>query len=340
MAIFMKYDVITVGGSTEDINFYVDDYQLLENKLNPAGNQLLAFDYGTKIDIKKAALTFGGGAANVAVSFASFGLKVAGRITYGNDERGKKIVANLKKRRVDTRFMKRVRNDISGFSFIVIGANKDHVAFSHRAANSRMEISAKDQKVLKRAPWLFITSLSGKWRPVLDKVFAIVDGTKVAWNPGELQLKEGHRALAKYFRKTTILTMNKDEAIQLVVSHNRHANKSYEFFSSVENLLKAIHAWGPEVVVVTDGEHGAYAFDGKEIHFQDVIKSKKKEDTTGLGDAFGSSFVTGLILYEDIKQALFLAAHNAAACLSQQGAQNGLLTKHDLPKLQKLFLRQ
>ncbi len=333
----MKYDVITIGGATEDINFYVDDYQLLENKLNPAGNQLLAFDYGTKIDIKKVAMTFGGGAANTAVCFASLGLKTAGMITYGNDERGKKIVANLKKRRVDVRLMKRIPNEISGFSFIVIGASKDHVAFSHRAANSFMAISAKDQKSLKRAPWLFITSLSGNWRSSLDKIFSIVDGTKVFWNPGELQLLAGHRVLAKYFKKTKVLTMNKDEAIQLVMSHNRLASKSYDFFSSVENLLKAIHEWGPEIIVVTDGEHGAYAYDGQEVYFQAVVKPKKKEDTTGLGDAFAASFVTGLILYKNIKQALFLAAHNAASVLSQQGAQNGLLTKHDLPKLAKLY---
>jgi sugar/nucleoside kinase (ribokinase family) len=336
----MAYDVITVGGSTEDINFYVDDYQLLENKLNPSGNQLLAFDYGTKIDIKKASMTFGGGAANTAVCFAALGLKTGGLITYGNDERGKKIVANLKRRHVDTRLMKRISTEISGFSFIVIGATKDHVAFSHRAANAKIEISARDQKALKRSPWLFITSLSGNWRPVLDKIFAIVDGTKVAWNPGELQLQAGHRALSKYFKKTTILTMNKDEAIQLVMSHNRHASKSYDFFSSAENLLKVIYEWGPKIIVITDGEHGAYAYDGQEFYFQDIIKPKKKEDTTGLGDAFGGSFVTGLLLYNnDIKKSLWLAANNASSVLSQQGAQNGLLTKHDLPRLEKTYKR-
>jgi sugar/nucleoside kinase (ribokinase family) len=336
----MKYDVITIGGSTEDINFYVEDYQLLDNQQNPGGNQLLAFDYGTKIDIKKASLTFGGGAANTAVCFASLGLKTAGMITYGNDERGRKIVANLKRRKVDTRLMKRVANDISGFSFIVIGANKDHVAFSHRAANSAMTITKADQKNLKKSPWLFITSLSGNWRPVLDNIFKIVDGTKVSWNPGELQLKVGHRVLAKYFRKTTVLTMNKDEATQLVMSHTQHTSKSYDFFAITENLLKIIHSWGPEIVVITNGEHGAYAYDGKEVYFQDVIYSKRKEDTTGLGDAFGSSFVTGLILYKDINKALFLAAHNSAACLSKQGAQNGLLTKHDLPRLERLYQTQ
>jgi len=337
---FENYDVITVGGSTEDINFYVDNYHLLDNEQNPAGNQLLAFDYGTKIDIKKVAMTFGGGASNAAVCFASLGLKTAGIITYGNDDRGKAILANLKKRRVDTRFMKRINGDISGFSFIVIGAGNEHVAFSHRAANSSLEITLRDQKILKKAKWLFITSFSGEWRRDLDRIFEIVDGTKVAWNPGEQQLNAGYSVLAKHFKKTTILTMNKDEAIKLIVSHRNYSGQSYDFFSSTENLLKVIHEWGPEMVVITNGEHGAYAYDGKEVYFQDVIKPKQREDTTGLGDAFGSSFVTGLILYNDIKQALFLAAHNAASVLSEQGAQNGLLNKTDLQRLETLYRKQ
>jgi len=335
----MKYEVITIGGSTEDINFYVDDYQLLDNKQNPAGNQLLAFDYGSKVDIKKAAITFGGGAANTAVSFARLGLKTAGLISYGHDERGRKIVANLKKHGVDIRLTKRL-NDISGFSFIVIGANRDHVAFSHRAANSLLQITAKDQKILKKSNWLFVTSFSGDWQKDLQKIFEVADGTKIAWNPGELQIRAGHRALAPFFKKTEILSMNKDEAIQLIVSHSRHTNKPYDFFANTTNLLKVLHEWGPGIVVITNGEHGAHAYDGKEVYFQKVIAAKKKEDTTGLGDAFGSGLVTGLILYQDLKQALFLAAHNAAACLGQQGAQNGLLSKHDLPRLKKLYQKQ
>lgn len=337
----MKYDVITIGGATEDINFYVSDYQLLENKKNPSGNQLLAFDYGTKIDIKKVSMTFGGGAANAACCFAAFGLKVAGLIPYGADERGKKIVANLKKRGVDVGLMKKIPKEISGFSFIVIGANNEHVAFSHRAANAYLNINQRDQKNLKKSPWLFITSLSGAdWRQDLDRIFAIVDGTKVSWNPGELQLRGGYSALSKYFKKTTILTMNKDEAIKLVVSHKDYAGRSYDFYAGTENLIRTIQSWGPQNVVITNGEHGAYAYDGKRIYYQHAVRPKKKEDTTGLGDAFGSSFVTGLILYQDMRLALSLAAHNAAAVLSQQGAQNGLLVKKDLLQLVRRYRKQ
>lgn len=334
----MAYDVITVGGATEDINFYVEDYHLLENKENPAGNQLLAFDYGTKIDIRKVSMTFGGGAANAAVCFSSLGLKVAGIITYGADERGKKIVANLKKRRVDTHFMQRVAGEISGFSFIVIGANNEHVAFSHRAANSKLQVTKKEQSAMQRAKWLFVTSFSGAWKLEFNKIFSLGDRVQIAWNPGEIQINAGYKGLKEYLKKTSVLTMNKDEAVNLVVSHSGRKGDSYDFLSSSQNLLKIIYDWGPRIVVITNGEHGADAYDGKDFYFQGIIKPKKKEDTTGLGDAFGASFVTGLINYDnDIKKSLWLAAHNAASTLSKQGAQNGLLSKHDLPRIERLF---
>lgn len=334
----MAYDVITIGGATEDINFYVNNYHLLANKENPAGNPLLAFDYGTKVDVRKVSMTFGGGAANTAVCFASFGLKTGGVITCGGDDRGREIIANLKKRRVDIRFMKRLINKISGFSFIIIGANNEHVAFSHRAANSFLEVTPRDMLSMRRAKWLFVTSFSGTWRHELVKIFSLGHEIKIAWNPGEMQINAGYRTLREYLKKTTVLTLNKDEAIKLVVSRHGSKVESYDFLANSENLLKIIYSWGPKIVVVTNGEHGADAYDGKDFYFQGIVKPKKKEDTTGLGDAFGASFVTGLINYDgDIKKSLWLAANNSASVLSKQGAQNGLLTKHDLPRIDRLY---
>jgi sugar/nucleoside kinase (ribokinase family) len=54
-------------------------------------------------------------------------------------------------------------------------------------------------------------------------------------------------------------------------------------------------------------------------------------DTTGIGDSFNSSFLAGLEIYKgDIQKSLELGAKNSASVISQQGAQNGLLTIKDL----------
>lgn len=330
----MFYDAITVGGATEDITFYVDDYYLLDKDQSASGNKLLAFDYGTKVNVKKTYMTFGGGAANTAVCFASLGLKTAGLISYGSDDRGKRIIKNLRKAGVKLDLTKRVGGEISGFSFIVIGAENEHVAFSHRAANSKLDITDSNIAALKKTKWLFVTSFSGAWKKNFAKLFAIPAPVKIAWNPGEVQLKAGYTELAKFLSRTNVLTLNKDEAVSLVLTHREHASKPYEFLADSKNLLNLLHSWGPNIVVITNNEHGADAYDGVNYFHQPVVPNKVKADTTGLGDAFGSSFIAGLMRYEgDIKKSLLLAAHNAASVLGQQGAQNGLLVAKDLKRL-------
>jgi sugar/nucleoside kinase (ribokinase family) len=332
----MPYDIVTIGGATEDINFYVDDYHLLENKQSASDTKYLAFDYGTKIDVTKVIISFGGGAANTAVSLASLGLKTACLIACGNDDRGKRIIANLKSRGVNTSLVQIVKNQLSGFSFIVLGANNEHVAFSHRAANSQLLITKKQVKKLQKSSWLFVTSFSGAWQSDLDMIFKLSGHCSIAWNPGELQLKAGYNKLKSFLRQTTVLTFNKDEAIKLVVSHKDYKYQHYDFLVDSHNLLKVIKAWGPGIVVITNGEKGADAFDGQHYYHQDIIVAKRRADTTGLGDAFGSAFVAGLKLFNgDLKKSLRLAAHNSASVLSLQGAQNGLLKKSDLSKIFK-----
>ena len=130
-----------------------------------------------------------------------------------------------------------------------------------------------------------------------------------------------------------MLTDNKDEAIELVISNPKYRNKDNRFLNNIKNLLKAIHAYGPKIVVVTNGQHGADAYDGETFYHQDILKEKKRLDTTGVGDAFGSTFTAGLKLYEgDIQKAMRLSVKNTASVIAKQGAQNGLITKRDIIK--------
>ena len=64
---------------------------------------------------------------------------------------------------------------------------------------------------------------------------------------------------------------------------------------------------GPEVIIITSGKRGADAYDGSKYYHQDVIREKRRKDTTGVGDAFGSTFIAGLELFNgDIKKAMQL----------------------------------
>ncbi|MDD5071208.1 MAG: PfkB family carbohydrate kinase [Patescibacteria group bacterium] len=324
----MKYDMITIGGATEDITFYTHEGILMDNKRDILRQKLLAFEYGAKMKIDKSYSTFGGGAANGAVNFAGLGFRVASLIAVGDDERGQRVLANLKKHKVDTRLAQKVKGIETGFSFILI--NPEKIVFSDRAANSELRIKKLELRSLRNSKWAFITSLSGKWEEVLAKSFS-VKGLKTAWNPGHAQLHGGIKKLKKFIAKTDVFFVNKDEAIELVVSDPGYKNKPHKFLNNIKELLKIIKAWGPEIVVITNGKHGADAYDGRKFYHQNILKEKKRVDTTGVGDAFNSSFVAGLELYKgDIAKAMHLGIRNTASVIAEQGAQNGLLKKKDL----------
>ncbi|MFH1583468.1 MAG: PfkB family carbohydrate kinase [Candidatus Falkowbacteria bacterium] len=326
----MKYDFITIGGATEDITFYTDEGVLINNKKDLTKQKLLAFEYGAKVKVDKSFSGFGGGASNVAVNLSNFGFKTACLCAIGEDARGQRILNNFQKRGVDITLVQRVKNIETGFSFLLVGPANEHIVFSNRAANNELTINNFQTEILDQSEWIYLTSLSGEWRNSLEKIFS-VKNEKIAWNPGHRQILTGLPGLEKYFRKTTCLIINKDEAIELVVSLKKYKTKSCDFLNKVKNLLLVLSSYGPKIVVITCGRHGAEAISEGKIYHQPIIKEKQRADTTGVGDAFGSAFVAGLELYkQDIKKSLLLASRNAASVVSSPGAQNGLLSKKDI----------
>lgn len=328
----MKFDFITIGGATEDMTFYTKEGVVIDNKKDILRQKLFAFEYGAKLQVDHGYSTFGGGAANAAVCLARLGLKVAALVAIGNDNRGLLIKNNFKQEKVDTSLMQIKPKMTSGFSFLIAGPQNEHVVFSYRAANEALQIAAADLNKLQQAQSIYLTSLSGKWKTVLDKVFSS-SKAKITWNPGHIQLHAGIKVLGKYFKKTEVLIVNKDEALELVVSSGKHDDHDDKFLDDVRNLLKIIKDWGPKIVVITSGQDGADAFDGINFYHQNIIKEKKRLNTTGVGDAFGSTFTAGLKMFSgDIKKAMFMGVCNTASVVGHTGAQAGLLTKKEMFK--------
>ena len=330
----MKYDFVTIGGSTEDIAVYTDEGKIIENPDDVLAQKLFAFEYGAKLKVEKAYSTFGGGASNAAVNLAKLGFKVAPIVALGEDDRANRIIENFKTHKVFTELVQKYKGEDSGFSFLLVGTDNEHVVFSHRAANKKLKIGAPELKLLDSAKWIYMTSLSGRWLEVLANVFK--SKAKIAWNPGHIQLHKGIGTIGKYLSKTDMMVVNKDEAIELIVSDKNYRNKDNSFFNQIKNLLIVLKGFGPKIVVVTNGKLGADAFDGQKFYHQDVIKERRRMDTTGVGDAFGSTFIAGLEMFNgDIRKAMYASAKNTASVISLQGAQNGLLSKSVIVKAVK-----
>jgi ribokinase len=323
-----KFDVITVGSALRDTMYYTEHAHVVKNpRRDPTCQKILGIEYGAKVKSDDVFQGFGGGASNAAVNFAGLGLQTSVLASIGDDRDGDMLKDYWHDLGVDTSLLNIDKKAQTGFSFLLVNSETgEHSAMVHYGAAANIHI-AKTRLARLQTDWFYVASLNGqRWKTLLNSISQ--RPARIAWNPGGTQLAVGYSGLKRIIARTDVLILNRDEATELVFSHPDAPKKK----PSVKQLLKMIHMWGPQIVLVTDGKKGAYAFDG-ERHFFQASPQDTPKDTTGAGDCYGSSFVTGLVRYDgDILRAMQLAQRNATSLVKKVGAQSGLLKWRDLPK--------
>lgn len=315
------FDCITIGGATRDIFFEVP--QIKKLKGDNLGEEKLLLPYGQKLCSADTFYSYGGGSINVAISLSRLGLKTAAVASIGKEGTGSLVVKKLVKEGVSIKYLKRSKHH-TGLSVFLVGSDGDHTAILERGANDSLTFSPKD---LKRTKWFYVSSLTGEAASNLKPLFATAKKyrIKVAFNPGSQQLAEGYGFLKDFIKQTEVLLLNLEEAEELVFS----AQKAHP--KTKKELISALAGLGAKTVVVTNSDKGSLAISGGEV-FEQKAYSGTVIDTTGAGDAFGSTFVFGMIRSFDIETSLHLAALNAASVVSKMGAQDGLLTYNEIRK--------
>ncbi|MFA5021587.1 MAG: carbohydrate kinase family protein [Patescibacteria group bacterium] len=329
------FDIVTIGGVVKDVIFYTDQGKFFSTPDNLTAQKMLAFEYGSKIDIKESYLSIGGGAANSAVSFSRLGCKTAIIAKTGNDALGQEIIKKLNKEGVNTSLVHLDSKSNTGLSLIltVTKGEREHIAFVDRGANKFLTLNKNNFSGIK-TNWFYLTALAGKnWPGNLKAIFgfAAQNKIKIAWNPGSFQLQAGKKALAGFLKQTEVLILNKDEAIELVLSGIKIGRKNPTFLNKPVYLLNILQEWGSKIVVITNGKKGAWVHDGKNIYHQKIVKAKVI-NTVGVGDAFGSAFLAGLLAKNNISKALKWGMINSGSVVTKVGAEAGLLTLKELLK--------
>lgn len=318
------YDVITVGSSTVDVFAKTKFSELIKIIESNKETDLLAYPTGSKILIEQLEFTTGGGATNTAVALARLGHKVACISKTGVKGNAEKILRDLKREKVDTSLIICSKKGRTGYSIILDSLEHDRTILAFKGSNNDLKFSEINKKKLK-AKWFYFSTLIEEAYKTLEKLaeYAEKNNIKIAFNTSEYLAKKGSRFLKNVMSRTTLFVLNKDEAKLIVGEGNE------------KDLLEKLHELGPKIVVITDGKNGAYASDGKNTYFLKPDKIKVVE-TTGAGDAFACSFMSGLMRKNNIKFALQLASANAESVISYHGAKNKLLTfKEALASIKK-----
>ncbi|MDP2656590.1 MAG: carbohydrate kinase family protein [bacterium] len=307
------YDIISIGDTSLDHFVQLDTASLLCNL--DGENCWLCLNYAEKIPIRSLKSVIGGNACNNAVGSARLGLKAAFYSAIGDDEIGKNILKLVKREKVSLKYLLVQKKSQSNLSIAINFKTERTELVYHQPRKYNLP-------KLSTAKWIYLTSM-GKGFPVVHKqLLNHIDntGALLAFNPGTHQLLAGTKSLLPILKRSNLLIVNKEEAEKLLGDRT---------MGSMEERMVQLRMLGSDIVVITDGDKGAYASDGKKQYHMKNVPAKVLEKT-GAGDSFSTGFLAALCHEKSIADALVWGAVNAASVIEHIGPQEGLMTKKTL----------
>ncbi|OGE80147.1 MAG: hypothetical protein A2660_01725 [Candidatus Doudnabacteria bacterium RIFCSPHIGHO2_01_FULL_45_18] len=306
-----KYDIVSIGDTTIDAFIELHEASVHCN-LNH-GDCQLCFSYANKIPFENLTiLPACGNSANNAIGSSRLGLKDAFIGAVGDDQRGAEIINELKKEGVDTRYIMVNKGVPTNFHFVIVFQGERTILIKHQKYRYQMP-KALDTK------WIYFSSMAAGTEPFHAELASFLEKhkqIKVAFNPGTFQMRMGMKKLARIYKLTEILFLNREEA-QLVTQQTTR---------DIHKLIPAMHKLGAKIAVITDGRQGSYASDGKKIWFLDHFPGPRIE-STGAGDAYGTAFTAAILHGKTIPEAINWGTVNAGQKVLTVGPHHGLQTK-------------
>lgn len=318
-----QLDVLCVGDVVTDafIELFDDRAVSYENDLG----KWLAIPFGTKIPFKQAKIVEAvGNAANAAVSMTRLGLSCGFVTNVGDDKYGRGIIAALRANRVDTRFVRVNPNKVSNYHYVLWYKDERTILINHE----EYEYMWPNFRSKEAPRWIYFSSIAKNALDGFQKDFSDWleenPDVKLAFQPGTFQLEAGRDRMARLYKRSDVVLMNREEAVQVTGGN----------FDDLHDLINRLHELGSKIVVVTDGPAGAYASDGNNRFKMPLYPDPKPPyERTGAGDAFSSAFVAAIAKGSSIEDALRQAPINSMNVVQHIGAQEGLLNEQQIDEL-------
>jgi sugar/nucleoside kinase (ribokinase family) len=185
----------------------------------------------------------------------------------------------------------------------------------------------------KKALWVYLTAMAENGSQIYNDLEKYIKKhkAKLGFNPGTYHIKSGLEKILKLIELSHVLILNVEETIELFKPNKTDFAKRKEL---VLYLLNYVKDHGPDIVLITDGKKGAYAYDG-ETYWHIPIFGSKPIERTGAGDSFSTGFISALMHDKSIPEALVWGSLNADSVIQYVGPQAGLLTKKQILEIIK-----
>ena len=331
------FDVVTFGSATVDIFVESDKAHVVNIRGVEGEMDLYCLKYGEKIEIDHSAFEIGGGALNTASCFAKLGFNTAAAVKIGKGVNSKEAAKRLKQNHIASDFVMCTDEERTGFSIILTSFEGDRTVLAHRGANITLKVEDIDFDKLKNTKWIYCAPLNSKYGNVLETIaeFAAKNKIKIAHNLGGRALDRGIKELKPILKNLNILSLNTQEATRITGIEQKYTKKQKSVINDdVKDMMKLLKEYVKDIVIITDGKKGAYAYDGKKFYYAPIYPTKRVS-SLGAGDAFASTFCAACMMGKDILTSLELASINSGYVVTKYGAQEGLLDLDKLMKIQK-----
>jgi sugar/nucleoside kinase (ribokinase family) len=312
------YDVICIGHALVDRLRHATPEELTEAGLRPAAMTLVdearaRLIEGAHDDWQECA---GGSAANTAVAVASFGGTAAFCCSVGDDDAGRRYVADLEASGV--RCVPEVVEQLpTGVCHVFYEANGERSMATMLGAAGSISEEAVETAGVGQASLLYLEGYlfdAPSAERALERAVSLAGGagTALALSLSDPFVVERHRdVLARLVRSgaVSVLFGNEEEALCLSGA------------SSLEGALQALSR-DDLLLVVTRGPAGSVGVIGAGPPVEaPAWPAERVVDTTGAGDLFAAGVLHGLSRRLGVESSLCLGAVAAAEVISHVGAR-------------------
>ncbi len=336
-----KFDVVVIGEAVLDMYVTVHDERIVKTD----DGKLLEFRFGSKTEVDDYFISVGGGGANVSTGLSRQNLDTCFITALGNDNFAVNIISKLKKEKVNLSHI--VSSDIhTGIGIILPGdgRNKDRTILSYRGSNTTIKFSDIENVVSQNENIVFC-ALFGNASNVIPKSIKQFKDKRFFVSLGTKEILDFGKDISEFIEDIDYLVFNIEEAGTLLdvlkiksrddkenikLNSNEHMYNVY-----LHEIIKKISSYTKlktenntyRNVIITLGADGVIGIDKNGKIYRYKSCSHEGNNTTGLGDAFFSGFISHIVMGKSFADSIEFGLKNSASVMKHTGATTGLLRK-------------
>ena len=306
--------ILGIGNAIVDVICKVNDSFIDKNNLTKSTMKLFFDENEFKqllINLKIEKTVSGGSVANSIVGLSQLGEKVGFIGKVSDDDFGKKYEEGLKKENVEYFYSKKKEALPTGTCLILVTPDSERTMCTFLGTAGKINKNDLNISTIKESEIIFLEGYlwdEGEPQKAFDK--AINNSKKVAMSLSDQFCVDRHKThfLELVKNKLDITFANEQEMTSLIEAKN---------FNEVINFSKQLN----RLVVITRGDKGAVAIQGKEVVESGILQNLKILDLTGAGDLFAAGFLHGYVNKFSTKDSLKKGTEMSSKVIQQIGAR-------------------